>query len=518
MEFDHTLNLFKIRASKALRRSDPERHQAVFGDEKEDLGGVTLERIFEAGPILDHERTHPVHSLIRNVSDSGDDLQEWVKVGGSPLISTRHDGEPAYGWLPIFGYFECFMDGDRARGFINTDQIKSLSLEQWRRGTDDEMVASSLLRGLSKGLIECYHLGTSIPEALFDAFKTPAVESSAVELLRGATFPLGEKSLYASAECALMTAAVFNRLGLTELRQAVVESPVFTEHVQPTFFMAGHLLMASLRESKNSSIAHALQFLHEHLGIKPTDSVIDHALKQPFDLFYNAPNREFVYERATRRLEYLIEEGGLSQAKHWLKDALPYMDRFPVIPEDQKAEFLAACSIGENGSVMEDLRVKNSQALPFLIRTMGAESFVGAFGEFCERVVSLAANPVAGQSLYSTDLIGLDVQALKEQCVLHDTLDCIMGVYPQLWAKDASELLGGKQNFFIEQKFKRLTAWIGEALTSEPCNERAVAWFKLLEHPFAQEMYVASMPPNQAVFRLMSFKQRATQFGQDLGL
>jgi hypothetical protein len=59
---------------------------------------------------------------------------------------------------------------------------------------------------------------------------------------------------------------------------------------------------------------------------------------------------------------------------------------------------------------------------------------------------------------------------------------------------------------------------VGEALTEAPSAQRAVAWFKLFEYPFAQEQFVAAIPPTQEVFRLMNFKQQATQFGRDLGL
>jgi hypothetical protein len=514
MEFDLVLNLFKIRAAKALGRYDPERHQAVFGEVTDDMKDVSLESIFQAGPILDHERTLPVNSLIKNFGRSSNDLTEWVNAGGSPLIATRHCSTK-YGSPPILGYLECLMDGERGNGFLHTIKGNGLPLELWRRGTDDEMVASSLLRGLSTGLIKSYRLGKIIPEALFDAFKNPTVEAQLIDLLGGMTFKAGE-TIYENAECALMTAYVFDRLGLTRLRQAVLESPAFIDNVRADPGFVGHILSAVFQESQHSTLAHARQFLQSSLGVKPTDSVIDHALQQPFD--GSPPNYEFVYEAATRRMEFLIEVGALSQVKYWLKAALPRMERFPEIPQPQMADFLAACKIGQNGSVMEDLAVKNHQGLPFLIRIMGAEAFVEAFRKTCERAASLAATPVDGQELYRGRLIGLNVQTLKDHRVLHDTLDCIMDVYPQLWAGAAKAIQNGKPSSVVERQFKNLTQWVGEALTAAPCNERAVAWFKMIETPSAQEIYVASMPPNQAVFRLMSFKQRATQFGQDLGL
>lgn len=517
-DFALKLKMFIIRAESALSQVDPVRHEAVFGDAGNNMLGVPLESILQAGPIPDHGADLPYDYLLKNMAISND-LDNWVKVGGSPLIATRHDIFEGYELPAILGYRKCLLEGGIA--LFNGNTIKDITLEQWRLGTDDEMVASGLLRGLSTGLIQCHTIGNKIPEALFDAFKNPAVEAQLVEQLRSMTFSRKLdrlETIYERTEHVLMTAYVFDRLGQTSLRDAVLESPAFVENVKPTRILVEHIFWATLCEDKHQSMRAAHQFLLDCLGVDPADEVIDQALKTPFDLCGNTTNREFVYERATRRMEFLIENGRLPQAQFWLKEALPHMDRFPVIPDEMKSDFLSACRIGESGSVMEGLSKTKPEALEFLVPNLGMDAFNKAFREACDRGFSLATTPIDQPTSHPSDLLGINVKALNAQGVLHDTLDSIMAVYPQLWAGEAEAIHLRKHKFGAERRFEDVTKWVGEALTEAPSTERAVAWFKLFEYPFAQEAFVSAIPPTQAVFNLMSFKQRAVQFGQDLGL
>jgi hypothetical protein len=517
-DFGLKLKMFIIRAESALSQADAERHEAVFGDAGDNMLGVPLESIMQAGPIPDHGNDLPYDYLLKNMAISSD-LDNWVKMGGSPLIATRHDIFEGYELPAILGYRKCLIE--YAKALFNGNQIKEIKLEQWRLGTDDEMVASGLLRGMSTGLIQCHTLGNKIPEALFDAFKNPAVEAQLVEQLRGMTFSRKLERLetiYERTEHVLMTAYVFDRLGLTALRDAVLESPAFVENVKPTGILVEHILWATLCEDKHQSMRAAHQFLLDCLGVDPTDEVIDQALKKPFDLCGNTTNREFVYERATRRMEFLIENGRLPQARFWLKEALPHMDRFPVIPNELKSDLLEACQISQPGSIFEGLSKTKPEALQFLIPTLGPDAFIEGFRQACDRTLTLARVRDGDFGLKPSDLLGIDVKTLHAQGILHETLDAIMDVYPMLWAGTAQIINFRKQKWGDERRFEDITKWVGEALTEAPSTERAVAWFKLFEYPFAQEAFVAAIPPNQAVFSLMSFKQRAVQFGHDLGL
>lgn len=517
-DFAIKLKMFIIRAESALSQADPVRHEAVFGDAGNNMLGVPLESILQAGPIPDHGDDLPYDYLLKSMAISND-LDNWVKAGGSPLIATRHDIFEGYELPAILGYRKCLLEGGIA--LFNGNTIKDITLEQWRLGTDDEMVASGLLRGLSTGLIQCHTIGNKIPEALFDAFKNPGVEAQLVEQLRSMTFSRKLERLetiYEQTEHVLMTAYVFDRLGLTALRDAVLESPAFVENVKPTRILVEHILWATLCEDKHQSMRAAHQFLLDCLGVDPADEVIDQALKTPFDLCGNTTNREFVYERATRRMEFLIENGRLPQAQFWLKEALPQMDRFPAIPDDLKPDFLAACRIGEPGSIMEGLSSSKPEALNFLVPNLGAEAFNTAFKGACDRAFSLACDPLVDTKFHPHDMLGFNVKALNEQGVLHDTLDSIMAVYPLMWSGTAHAIHFKKGKWGAQRRFEEVTQWVGDALTEAPSPERAAAWFKLFEYPFAQEAFVAAIPPTQAVFRLMSLKQRGVQFGQDLGL
>jgi hypothetical protein len=514
------LKMFIIRAESALSHADPERHEAVFGDAGDNMLGVPLESIMQAGPIPDHGNDLPYDYLLKNMAISSD-LDNWLKVGGSPLIATRHDTPEGYKLPAILGYRKCLLEDSSAQVLLLSKKVKDLSVEQWRLGTDEEMVASGLLRGLSTGLIQSHSIGSEIPEVLFDAFKNPAVEAQLVELLRSMPIQIGlerVESIYERREHVLMTAYVFDRLGLTALRQAVLDSPAFRDGVRPTAILVEHLLWATLCEDKHQSMRHAHQFLHNCLGVDPTDEVIDEALKRPFDLCGNTTNREFVYERATRRMEFLIENGRLPQARFWLKDALPHMDRFPVIPNELKSDLLEACQIGQPGSIFEGLSKTKPEALKFLIPTLGPDAFIEGFRQACDRSISNALVRDGDFSFKPVDLLGINVKTLHEQGVLHETLDAIMEVYPMLWAGTAQIIHFRKQKWGDERRFEDVTRWVGEALTEAPSTERAVAWFKLFEYPFAQEAFVAAIPPTQAVFNLMSLKQRGVQFGHDLGL
>ena len=517
-DFALKLKMFIIRAESALSHADPLRHEAVFGDAGDNMIGVPLESILQAGPIPDHGNDLPYDYLLKSMVISSD-LDNWVKMGGSPLIATRHDIFEGYELPAILGYRKCLLED--AKALFNGNKIKDITLEQWRLGTDNEMVASGLLRGMSTGLIQCHTIGNKIPEALFDAFKNPAVEAQLVEQLRSMTFSRKLERLetiYERTEHVLMTAYVFDRLGLTALRDAVLESPAFVENVKPTGILVEHILWATLCEDKHQNMRHAHDFLHNCLGVDPTDEVIDQALKKPFDLCGNTTNREFVYERATRRMEFLIENGRLPQARFWLKEALPHMDRFPAIPNELKSDLLEACQIGLYGSIFEGLSETKPEALEFLIPTLGHDAFSEAFRETCDRAVTLATVRDGEYTFKPCDLLGIYVKTLNAQGVLHETLDSIMAVYPMLWAGTAQTIHFRKQKFGADRRFEDVTKWVGEALTEAPSAERAVAWFKLFEYPFAQEAFVAAIPPTQAVFNLMSLKQRAVQFGQDLGL
>lgn len=515
--FEMNISLFKISAYIAIGGSDPERQRAVCAEADFDVAQVSLERLFEGGPIHDHGKTHPMDKLLKSFT-LGDNLDEWVKAGGSPLLATRHDGFPAYEYPPILGYLKSLLQVPKSQGLLRGEQFKKMSLKQWRLGTDDEMVASSLLRGLCTGVINSFDLDSGIPAALFDAFKNPVIEAQVIELLRASTFMPGEKCIFDNTESMLMTAYVFDRLGLNTLRQAVIESPAFMNSSHLINGRITHMLWATFYESSHSSMSKALQFLLHSTGIESNDPVIDQGLKGRFDNLRNASNREFVFERATRRMEYLIEMRALSQAGIWLKEALPHMDRFPEIPEEQKPDFIAACKIGEPASVMEALSVHGNQSLPFMIRMLGADGFLEAYKKTCERAASLVSHPVKGDTFISRDLIGLNVKDLKEHGLLHGVMDCLMTYYPQLFAENAKKFQPGKENPFVKLEFNKLTKWLGEALTAEPCNERAVAWFKRLEEPYAQEMFVAAMSYNKAVFREMSHKQRGDLLGSELGL
>jgi hypothetical protein len=519
-DFALKLNMFIIHAESALSLADPLRHEAVFGDAGDNMLRVPLETIFKAGPIPDHEEERPIDYLLKSMVISSD-LDNWVKMGGSPLIATRHNAPEPYRLPPILGYRKCLLEDSSGVGLLGGNKIKELSLEQWRLGTDDEMVASGLLRALSTGLIQCHSIGDKIPEALFDAFKNPSVEAKLVEELR--VMPIQMRlerveSIYERQDHVLMTAYVFDRLGLTALRQAVLDSPAFRDGIRPNAINVEHILWATLCENKHQNMRHAQKFLHNCLGVDPTDEVIDQALKKPFNVSGNTTNREFVYERATRRMEFLIENGRLPQARYWLKEALPHMDRFPVINDELKSDFLAACQICFYGSIFEGLSEAKPDGLEFLITTLGHDAFNEAFRQTCDRAVTLATVQHGEYSFKPCDLLGIDVKTLNAQGVLHETLDSIMAVYPMLWAGTAQTIHFRKQKWGAERRFEDVTKWVGEALTEAPSTERAVAWFKLFEYPFAQEAYVAAIPPTQAVFSLMSLKQRAVQFGQDLGL
>jgi hypothetical protein len=149
---------------------------------------------------------------------------------------------------------------------------------------------------------------------------------------------------------------------------------------------------------------------------------------------------------------------------------------------------------------------------------LGTEGFVEAFRKTCERAVSSETHWVKGESFNLNSLVGLNVIQLKQHGLLHEVLDCVMAVYEPLWAKKGASIQNGEKNFAVEMQFQRITKWVGKVLTAAPCNDRAVAWFKRLEHPFAQEQFVAAIPASEAVFRRMNFKQRAVQFSRDLGL
>ena len=519
--FEMNISLFKISAYIAIGGTDPERQRAVCAEADFDVAQVSLERLFEGGPIHDHWKTHPMDKLLKSFT-LGDNLDEWVKAGGSPLLATRHDGFPAYEYPPILGYLKSLLQVPKGFGLLRARQFKTMSLEQWRLGTDDEMVASSLLRGLCTGVINSFNLDNGIPVALFDAFKNPVIEAQVIELLKASTPTPEGRCIFENAEYALMTAYVFDRLGLHTLRQAVLESPAYTELEQPVHKLVEYMMWATLSESNHSCMTKLQQFLLHALDIEPGDQVIDHALKLRFDLSHTAANREFVFESATRRMEYLIETGALSQVKIWLKEALPYMDRFPVIPAEQKGDFIAACKIGDPQSVMEVLAIygdpSECQSLDFMIRVLGDEGFVEAFRKTCERAVSSEAHWIEGEAFNLNALVGLNVMQLKKHGLLHEVLDCVMAVYEPLWAAKGTAIQNGVKNFAVELQFRRITKWVGEVLTAAPCNERAVAWFNRLEQPFAQEQFVAEIPASQAVFRQMNFKQRAVQFSRDLGL
>ncbi|WP_274644416.1 hypothetical protein [Pseudomonas serbica] len=519
--FEMNLSLFKIAAYTAIGGTDPERQLAIFGEAPENVASVSLGEMFQAGPILDHGKVHPMDKLLKSFG-LGDNLDDWVKAGGSPLLATRHDGFPAYKYPPILGYLKCLLQVPNGFGLLRAKHFKTMSLDQWRLGTDDEMVASSLLRGLCTGVINSFNLDNGIPVALFDAFKNPVIEAQVIELLKASTPTPEGNGIFENAEYALMTAYVFNRLGLYTLRQAVLESPAYTELEQPVHKLVEHMMWATLSESNHSCMTKAQQFLLHALDIEPGDPVIDQALKLRFELSHTAANREFVFESATRRMEYLIEAGALSQVGIWMTEALPYMDRFPVIPDEQKGDFIAACKIGDPLSVMEGLAIYGnpgeSQSLDFMIRVLGPEGFVEAFRKTCERAVSSEAHWVKGESFNLNSLVGLNVNQLKQHGLLHEVLDCVMAVYEPLWAKKGASIQNGEKNFAVEIQFQRITKWVGKVLTAAPCNERAVAWFKRLEHPFAQEQFVAAIPASQAIFRRMSFQQRAAQFSRDLGL
>lgn len=517
--FEMNLSLFKIAAYTAIGGIDPERQLKVFGEAPENVANVSLEEMFQGGPILDHGKSHPVDKLLKSLI-MPEDFVAWLKAGGSPLLATTHDGFPAYKSPSILGYLKCLLEVPTGKLMLRTRQFKEMSLEQWRRGTDDQMVASGILRGLSRGVINSFDVGVGIPEALFDAFKNPTIEAQVVELLKSTTFQPEEKCVFENVECLFMTAYVFDRLGLNTLRQAVLESPAFRETSNLTNRLVSHMLWAALSESNHSSFGKAQQFLQQTLGIEPGDPVIDQELQLRFQRDHNAHNREYVYERATRRMEYLIEIGALWQVKFWLKDALPNMDRFPEIPPEQKAEFIAACKIGETDSVMDVLAVMGNQiqSLPFMIRELGVEGFVEAYRKTCERAVYLETHWVEGQTFNLSALVGPTVKTLKEHGLVHDVLDCLIAVYEPLWAGKGKTIQQGEKNFAVELQLGAITKWVGAALTAEPCNERAVAWFKRFEHPVVQELFVAAIPTNQAVFRQMNFKQRAVQFSKDLGL
>lgn len=529
------LQKFFSSAEKALIHTDPARFAQVFGRYVSDT--EHLQTLFKAGPIPDHDDNHSMDVLVRSITGL-DSFKEFIRAGGSPLIATRHEGTPAYPWPPILGYYQSVMAGE-GNSRVRAVEELNIPLEQWRLGTDPEMVASSLLRGLCTGCIKCHHLDGAIPIALFDVFREPDVERQVATLLGDMTLDKG-KSIYDSIERVAMTAYVFDRLGLDHLSSIVLQSPAMMDFIeldrkiaedhkhkctvlesiyQPMQNLVEELLWSTLCENDHSSMELTYAFLEKALGVTRLSPNIDKALRGPFSLSANTTNRQFVYEHATRRMEHLIACGCLHQAEFWLKEALPYMERFPEIPEMQKTDLMTILKVGEHRSVMGDLNVENSQALPFLIDLQGRQGFINAFRATCECAVADKDLHPEVQMISSNDLIGLNLKQLQEHGLLHAVLDELINVYPALWADEVAKIDGETYgNFAITQRMKMVTKWVGDALTAAPSDKRAAAWYKCFKYPIAQEQFIAAIPHIEAVFRLMNNKQRGEKFSSDLGV
>lgn len=535
--FELALVELKKRVGLALMKADPARYERVFGKDPSHCE-ASLEAIFEDGVIPDQGDCRPIDSLIKSLRDN-DDLKRWAQKGGSPLIASKHESFPSYGWPPILGYRETLLDGPKGGTFLRALAEMNISLEQWLLGTDQEMVAASLLRGLCTGSIKSHHLGDSIPVVLFDVFRQPDIERQIADLLKVMTLEKGE-SIYECTERVTMTAYVFDRVGLSHLSSVVLQSPAMTDFIeldrkvakeyqqnstvperiyQPVQGLAEDLLWSTLCETDHSSMDLAYAFLEKALGMTKLSASIDKALRGPFRSSAITTNRQFVYEHATRRMEHLIACGSLPQAVFWVKEALPYMERFPVIPETQKADLMAILSVGEHRSVMGDLNVENSQALPFLIESLGRQGFIKAFRATCECAVADKDLHPEAQKIFSSDLIGLNIKQLQENGLLHAVLDELIKVYPELWADEVVKINDETYaNFAVTNQMKMLTKWVGDALTALPSDRRAVAWYKCFEHPIPQNHFIATIPHIEAVFRLMNNKQRGDKFTNDLGL
>jgi hypothetical protein len=476
---------------------------------------VSLEKLFAQSILMDAGSTVHVKNLLGGMRYH-DDVKEWIVAGGSPLMATKHVTRNAEEVIPLLGYRQSISHSVALGGVLRGLEAP-LRLEQWLLGADQEMIASSLVRGFMVGTLRFSSIGTTVPAVLFECFNEPSIRSRVCDFLSAFK---GDAKGYGADSKMVSTAYTFSRLGHHDLVEAIQRSPRYEAVLEFPRAPAQSLISDAFSEGVES-FEHALNFAESFLGIDKLNPLIDDQFAQSAQYFHGEAWDEAwsrIVPTATVRFQLLKEAGRLHQAVEWLKDVLPHASAFPEIPHDQKEAFVLEIQKSYR-SQKQIFKVMGAEGkgttLGWLLKSIGKQAVLDEYRNACIDTVRARVNEYgAGYSLIDSMLLEFDHKVLQEHDLLHPILDVLHHLYPEIWGKQTCEKPSGTEISQLVQ----LGRWVAKALVIEPSVEAGLKWLSILDQPAARKALLLTLPMESEMIQALSYQDRAIRFTDELGV
>lgn len=474
---------------------------------------VSLQRLFAQAVIGNAGSNVHVRNLVGGLRWF-DDVKEWIAAGGSPLLATKYETRNDGGIVPLLGYRNS-VSNQTNLGSILRHLPSPLSIEQWERGTDREMVVSSLVRGLLKGTYRHSTIGKDVPASLFGHFGDPTIRAELCQYFR--TMDFDRKDFMKESGMARMAFA-FHMLGYPDLVQAIEQSPLYQRVFEYSRCAVQSLVVDAFQQGKER-FDQTLDFIESFFDVSRLDPIIDEQLMQSMTHLPDG-NWVEVIPTAIARFNLLKDSGRINQSIGWVQYVLPKVSTFPEIPDDQRSDFLSKIQ-GAYSSQKQIFVAMGSlgqgNVLSWLLKSIGKDAILAEYKNAC--AVSMKARMeeygAIGHRIVDSNLLEFDHQHLHKHGMLYPILDALYDMYPTFWSKEVCESPGRNESI----QHAALAQWVVKALETDPSDkQKAGLWLARLDQPSARKVLLKALPMDAEMLSELNHNERALRFTFEMGV
>jgi hypothetical protein len=489
-----------------LNRADK---AGLSADDQVPLGEL-ITRLQAKGVELESDRT--VAKSFLAIQNSLPAVTALLAQGVSPFWSSSAKLDDQSESRPILGYHPAAVSGMHSRSLVHQQGVLHNAK---LAGTNEEMIASNLLRLMLGGVLASYHFASGhIDDHWVSLLQRPAVQFGiATELSQS----VNGDYLLQDAENLLRVGVMFAQIKADIVVEALQDHPLWLCADNDARDNALHpLVAAGFDFSDTDTISHFHTTVATFMGIEPLHESIDRSLCRACMSPMSSEGSEITKVFLHGRLKNLVSEGRVDQALHWLPIAAGLARNKGDHIDPALHDFWLHLAARPNGlsSTPKYLRsLKDPAFLRETLTSIDQQSWVTML------TAAWSAELTRDEKLDL--LVGLKAEAMAEYPVIrHAVLEVIASEI-----RNESGALAFLQQEDIQKFWKGyrdgamlIAASVGVLLEPDYTTASGIAWFDLLKHPDQQQALVAKLPRDPDLLAKLDDTGLESALASDLGL